>query len=121
MHTIIQCADEKDRTMRAPLLAISLLVMAAASPAAADTLQEVTTHGVVILLGGRQIDVDYTPDGKFTANGGQATGTWRIDGDRLCAIANGAPERCVAYPKGKKSGDSFNVTGPEGPATVRIK
>jgi hypothetical protein len=107
--------------MRARLLAMSLLMMAATSPAAADTLQEVATHGIVILLGGRQIDVDYTPDGKFTVNSGQATGTWRIDGDRLCAIANGNPEACVPYPKGKTSGDSFDVTGPEGPATVRIK
>ena len=107
--------------MRARLLAMSLLTMAAASPAAADTLQEVTTHGIVILLGDRQIDVDYTPDGKFTVNGGQATGTWRIDGDRLCAITNGEPETCVPYPKGKKSGDSFEVTGPRGAATVKIK
>jgi hypothetical protein len=107
--------------MRARLLAMSLLMMAATSPAAADTLQEVTSHGIVILLGGRQIDVDYTPDGKFTVNSGQATGTWRIDGDRLCAITNGNPETCVSYPKGKKSGDSFEVIGPEGPATVKIK
>jgi hypothetical protein len=100
---------------------MSLLMMAAASPAAADTLQEVTAHGIVILLGDRQIDVNYTADGKFTVNGGQATGTWRIDGDRLCAITNGNPETCVPYPKGKKSGDSFEVTGPQGPATVKIK
>ena len=107
--------------MRARLLAMSLLIIAATSPAAADTLQEVTTHGVVVLLGGRQLDVDYTPDGKFTVNSGQMTGTWRIDGDRLCAILNGNPEACVPYPKGKKSGDSFEVTGPEGLATVKIK
>jgi hypothetical protein len=100
---------------------MSLLTIAAASPAAADTLQEVTTHGIVIQLGDQQIDVVYTPDGKFTVNGGQATGTWRIDGDRLCAVADGNPEACVAYPKGKKSGDSFEVTGPRGQATVRIK
>lgn len=107
--------------MRARLLALSLSMMAAALPAAADTLQEVTTHGIVIQLGDRQIDVVYTPDGKFTVNGGMASGTWRIDGDRLCAITNGNPEACVAYPKGKKSGDSFEVTGPEGSATVKIK
>ena len=107
--------------MRAQRLAMSLLMMAASSPAAADTLQEVTTHGIVIRLGRRQIDVDYAPNGKFTVNSGQATGTWRIDGARLCAITNGNPETCVPYPKGKKSGDSFEVTGPEGLATVKIK
>jgi hypothetical protein len=30
-------------------------------------------------------------------------------------------EACVPYPKGMKSGDSFEVTGPEGLATVKIK
>jgi hypothetical protein len=107
--------------MRARLLAMSLLMMAAASPVAADTLQEVTAHGIVVLLGGRRIDVDYTPDGKLTVNSGQMTGTWRIDGDRLCASINGNPEACVPYPTGKKSGDTFEVTGPEGAATVKIK
>lgn len=96
-------------------------VLALATPALADTLQEVTTHGMLILLGERQIQVDYTPDGKFTLNGGQATGTWRIDGDRLCTSTNGNPENCVPYPTGKKSGDSFEVTGPQGSATVKIK
>ena len=77
---------------------------------------------MVITIADMQIDVDYTPDGKFTAMSGQITGTWRIDGDKLCTIAAIAPEEsCIAYPKGKKSGDSFEVTGPQGAATVKIK
>ena len=104
------------------LLIAAGLAAALATPAFADTLQEVTTHGMVIMLGDMQIDVDYTPDGKFTAAGGQVTGTWRIDGDKLCTVAAIAPdENCVAYPHGKKSGDSFEVTGPQGSATVKIK
>jgi hypothetical protein len=100
---------------------MSLLALGAAWPAAADTLQEVTTHGIVITVGDRQINVDYTPDGKLSVNNGQETGTWRIEGDALCATTNGRPEACVPYPKGKKSGDSFEVTGPLGSATVKIK
>jgi hypothetical protein len=69
-----------------------------------------------------KIDVAFTPDGKFTALDGQITGTWRIDGDKLCTTSNVSPdEQCVAYPTGKKSGDSFDVTGPQGSATITIK
>jgi opacity protein-like surface antigen len=108
-------------SMRKLLIAAGL-VAAFATPALADTVQEVTTHGMVITLGDMQIDVDYTPDGKFTALGGQVTGTWRIDGDKLCTVAAIAPdENCIVYPHGKKSGDSFEVTGPQGSATVKIK
>ena len=53
---------------------------------------------------------------------GRVTGTWRIEGDKLCTTSNfDANETCVAYPRDKKSGDSFALTGPRGTATVRIK
>jgi hypothetical protein len=100
-------------------LAVSALL---ARPALADTLQEVTTRGIVLTAGGMDIDVVYTPDGKFTAMNGQVTGTWRIDGDKLCTTSNFEPqESCVEYPKGKKPGDSFDLTTPQGTATIRIK
>ena len=104
-------------------LVIALAAAAAfATPALAGTLQEVTTHGMVIMAGDMQIDVDFTADGKFTVAGGQVTGTWRIDGDKLCTTSNFQPdESCVEYPKDKKSGDSFDVTGPQGTATIKIK
>jgi hypothetical protein len=107
--------------MRKLIIAAAALA-AFATPALADTLQEVTTKGMVITVQDMQIDVTFTPDGKFTALDGQVTGTWRIDGDKLCTTSNAAPdEQCVAYPKGKKSGDSFDVTGPQGSATITIK
>jgi hypothetical protein len=106
--------------MRSLLLAAGLLALA--TPAFADTLQEVTTHGMIVSVGDRKFEVDYTPDGKLTVNGGQATGAWRIDGDRLCTTFNAGPETCVAYPKGKASGDTFEVPGAQGgSATVKIK
>lgn len=106
--------------MRKLLVGIALAAFAA--PAFADTLKEVTTKGIVLTIQGMDIDVVYTPDGKFTAAEGQVTGTWRIDGDKLCTTSNFQPdEECTAYPKDKKSGDTFELTGPAGTATIRIK
>jgi opacity protein-like surface antigen len=103
-------------------LLLAAVVLALASPAFADTLQEVTTHGMIVTVGDRHFEVTYTPDGKLTVNGGRATGSWRIDGDSLCTTFNGGPETCVAYPKGKTSGDTFEVPGAQGgSATVKIK
>jgi hypothetical protein len=105
---------------------IACLAFAAlAAPAFAQqssTLQELTTKGMVMEAGGMQIEVTYKPDGTFTAMDDQVTGKWRIDGDKLCTSSNFSPaEECVAYPTGKKSGDSFEVTGAQGTATIRIK
>lgn len=107
--------------MRKFLLAAAA-VLALATPAVAGTLQEVTTKGIVLSVQGMDIDVTYTPDGKFTAMDGQVTGEWRIDGEKLCTKSNFDPnEQCVEYPKDKKSGDSFEVVGPQGAATIKIK
>ena len=103
-------------------LLAAAVVLAFATPAAADTLQEVTTKGIVLSVQGMDIDVTYKPDGTFTAMDDAVTGKWRIDGDKLCTSSNFEPtESCVAYPEGKKSGDSFEVTGPQGAATIKIK
>ena len=96
--------------------------LALTTPAAAGTLDEVVKHGIILTVQDMQIDVTYTPDGKFTALDGQVTGTWRIDGDKLCTTSNFDPnETCIAYPKDKKSGDSFELSGPQGSVTVKIK
>jgi hypothetical protein len=95
---------------------------ALATPAFADTIDEVVKHGIVLTIQGMDIDVAYTPDGKFTALDGQVTGTWKRDGDKMCTTSNVQPEEsCVAYPADKKSGDSFELTSPEGSATIKIK
>ena len=109
--------------MRTLLLAAAAAALAAfATPALADTLQEVTTKGIILTIQGQDIEVTYTPDGKFMAADGQVTGEWRIDGDKLCTKSNFDPtEQCVEYPKDKKSGDSFDLEGPQGVATIKIK
>ena len=106
--------------MRMILAAAALLAIAA--PAAAGTLQELTTHGMIMSVQGMDIEVTYKPDGTFTALDGQVTGKWRIDGDKLCTSSSFAPEEsCVAYPKDKKSGDKFDLTSDQGTATIKIK
>ncbi len=110
--------------------ALALISAPALAQEAATTLQEVTTKGIVLTVMDMDIDVNYTPDGKWVARnddltamlGSPLTGTWRIDGDKLCSVSTIAPdEDCAVYPAGKKSGDSFEVSGAQGPAMVRIK
>lgn len=104
-------------------LIIGAALLALAAPAFADTLKEVTTKGIILTIEGLgDIDVKYTPDGKFTAMDGQVTGEWRIDGDKLCTKSNMAPdEECTVYPKDKKSGDTFDLTSPQGTVKIKIK
>ena len=104
------------------LLLAAAALAALATPALTDTIHEVVTHGIVLSAQGMELEVTYTPDGKFTALDGQVTGTWRIDGEKLCTTSNFAPEeQCVAYPEGKVSGDSFDLTSPQGTANIKIK
>ena len=107
--------------MRSFILAAAA-ALTLAGPAFAGTLDEVVKHGIILTVQDMQIEVTYTPDGKFTALDGQVTGSWRIDGDKLCTTSNFDPnESCVAYPKDKKSGDSFDLEGPQGSVTIKIK
>jgi hypothetical protein len=103
-------------------LAAPALAQQPAGAPASDTLKAVTTKGIVLSVAGMDIDVKYTPDGKFTAMDGQVTGEWRTDGEKLCTRSNMAPdEECTVYPTGKKSGDSFDLTSAQGTATIKIK
>jgi hypothetical protein len=107
------------------LLAVTSIAFALAAPAFAQTtttLQQVTTRGITLSAAGFEVDVSYKPDGTFTAMDDQITGKWRIDGEKLCTTSNMSPaEECSVYPAGKKSGDSFDVTGAQGTATIKIK
>ena len=106
-------------------LTVAAIAVALSAPAfaqTATTLEEVTTKGIVLSVQGMDIDVTYKPDGTFTAMDDQVTGKWRIDGEKLCTSSNFEPtESCTAYPVGKKSGDTFDVTGPAGTASIKIK
>ena len=111
--------------MRTPIAIIaaaaSLALGAIATPALADTLEEITSHGMVVTIADMDIDVAFTPDGKFTALGGAISGTWKIDGAKLCTTTAEQGENCTVYPSGKKSGDTFDITSEQGTAKVHIK
>lgn len=105
----------------ASLAVLLLTVPAYAQTSNADTYREVVAKGIVIVTPDMEIDVQFTPDGKFTALKGVSGGTWRIDGDKLCSIPRETLiESCGVYPAGKKSGDTFEIAAPGGRVTVRI-
>ncbi|MDP3739667.1 MAG: hypothetical protein Q8R02_19920 [Hyphomonadaceae bacterium] len=108
--------------IRVAIAALLLASPAAAQTANADTYKAVIAHGVIIVAPEMEIDVSFTPDGKFTAFKGMSTGVWRIDGDKLCSTPNETLiESCSAYPAGKKSGDTFEVEAPGTRVTIRIR
>ena len=106
--------------MRGLIFAAGLLALVATS-ARAGTIQEVIAHGIVVKVGDGEFDLTFTPDGKFADKTGQVTGTWRIDGDKLCTTAGDGMENCSVYPADKKSGDSFDVVTPQVTVTMKIK
>ena len=112
-------------------LIIGAALVALSAPAFADTLKEVTTKGIILTIDQvGAIDITYKPDGTWvgknetleSAIGGPLTGKWRIDGDKLCTEADIQPgESCTAYPKDKKSGDSFMLETPQGGVQIKIR
>lgn len=90
---------------------------------ASDTLQAITTKGMVLTVSGFDIEMSFSPDHRFTAMEGALTGKWRVDGKSLCTTGDAdSVESCTEYPVGKKSGDTFEVTNPQGAAfAIRIK
>jgi hypothetical protein len=119
--------------MRSMIAATALLAITA--PAFAQevplTLKEVTTKGVILTIEQfGAIDISYKPDGTWVgknealegAIGGPLTGKWKIEGEKLCTEVDIMPGMtCSEYPKDKKSGDEFEVTGDQGTAKVKIK
>ena len=103
------------------ITAAALAAAAIAAPVRAETLDEVVAHGMVVNIADMDIDVAFTPDHKFTALGGSIAGTWKIEGDKLCTTTAEQGESCTAYPAGKKSGDTFEVSNEQGTARVHIK
>ena len=119
--------------MRNLIIGASLLALAAPAFAQAvpDTLKEVTTKGIILTIDQvGDIDITYKADGTWVgknealegAIGGPLTGKWKIEDGKLCTEADIMPGMtCSAYPAGKKSGDTFEVTGDQGTAKIKIK
>lgn len=109
--------------MRMPFILGAVAAFALAGSASAGTLDEITTKGMVMSVGDFELDFVFTPDGNFTSMGGALTGTWRVDGDKLCTKGDSDPsETCLAYPADKKSGDVFEMPHPAlGSIKIKIK
>jgi len=117
---------KKGRKMRilplAGLAAFLLAPPAIAQTSNADTYREVIAKGVVILTPTLDIDVKFTPDGRFVALGGMSKGSWKLVGDKMCSTPDETLiESCGLYPPGKKSGDEFEIEAPTGRVKVRIQ
>lgn len=113
--------------MQKTLILVAAATAMLATPAMAreseTTLDHVIKKGVVLSVSGFEIPVMYHEDGTYTANamGSDVPGTWRIDGASLCTESSMQPgETCTEYPEGKGPGDSFEVMGAMGPATITI-
>ena len=105
------------------LIIATALAVGLAAPALADTLEAVTTKGVVISMQGMEIPINYAADGTFSgeAMGMPFEGNWRIEGASLCTTSDFAPdESCTEYPADKGPGDSFDIEGAMGTATIKI-
>lgn len=103
-----------------PIAILSSLLLA--SSALANTLDQVTTKGLTIMINGNPVDIDFKPNGTFSMLNGLLTGKWRIDGNKLCTTGDAdGKETCNVYPAGKKSGDKFTLDTPNGPLAVQIK
>ena len=105
------------------LMLLALPAFGQTAPASnADTLKQVTEHGVIILTPDLEIDVKFSPDGRFVALGGLSKGAWKIVGDKLCSTPDETQmETCAVYPPGKKSGDTFEIPTGAGRVSVKIK
>jgi len=85
-----------------------------------DTIAAILAHGDVVNASGRFFVFAYKPDGTFTA--GALSGTYTVDGGKLCITIDGVVDNdCADYPAGKKTGDSFTVDSEMGPFTVTIR
>ncbi len=105
------------------LLISAALAAGLAAPAMADTLEAVTSKGVVLSMMGMEIPVTYNADGTYTADamGQTINGKWRIEGASLCSSNDMQPEEtCTEYPEGKGPGDEFTISGDQGEVTIKI-
>ncbi len=93
----------------------------AAGAPAIDTIAVMIQNGSKMAVMGMEFAFTYKADGTYADDQGTG-GKYRVDGSKLCLTPDSiGQELCSEYPAGKKSGDSFDVTGPQGTATIKIK
>lgn len=99
----------------------TLAAVFAASPvlaqtAPSDTVKLLLEKGATLNVPSQGMtgDITYNADGTFTGLDGVYTGTYTVDGSKLCSTAPavGEDNNCVEYPSGLKSGDKFTFNHP---------
>lgn len=82
-----------------------------------DTMQAAFGNTVRITQGANQYDAHYNADGTFTNTLG-LKGDWRLDGETLTLIVDGAPVGSTTLPNGKNVGDSWSMKDQSGQDAV---
>jgi phosphate-selective porin len=107
--------------LKLALLAAAMIAAPAFAQApATDTVKAVVEKGVSIEIGGFAGTVDYKADGTFSGFDGMFSGTYKVDGNKICSESD-LGSSCAEYPDGKKSGDSFELPSEMGPMKVTIR
>jgi len=94
--------------LAAGLVALPALAQTPAAKPASDTIKAMIEKGVTMSVMGFEGEIKYTADGNWSGFDGQASGTYTVDGDKMCTKSD-MGEGCATYPAGKKSGDKFSV------------
>jgi hypothetical protein len=103
--------------------AVTLGAALTGSVANADTIDEAVGNTVVVRLADGSVErYLFDADNTFTVNlaDGQVSGTWALNGEKICIdIGDGEPI-CEDYPKGKKVGDTWTEIDDDDGSTLTI-
>lgn len=87
-------------------IAAPALAQTAAPPS--DTIKAILEKGVTMTVMGYSGEIEYKADGTYSGFDGQATGTYTVDGTKMCSTSD-MGTGCAEYPVGKKPGDAFKI------------
>lgn len=103
------------------LAPVAVVMSAMAQTPGSDTVRVMVEKGATFLIDGIAYAFEPKPDGRYAGGQGGVGGTYRVDGKAICLTPATYPqEMCFTCPDGRKSGDTFEVDGLRGAATVRI-
>lgn len=105
----------------ASLAPMIIVLAAAAQTPTSDTIQKMLEKGAVFEVANTAYGFAPKSDNSYGDGKGGPGGAYRVDGSSLCLTPEAfGQEVCFEFPAGKKSGDTFEVSGPAGQAKVKI-
>ena len=106
------------------ILSVVAVAFSAGAAFAADPMSSLYGNTLVVTMAdGMATKLMYKPDHTFTGvdgKGQKISGTWAVDGDKVCATqvqpppAAGAEKHCGPVMSDKKAGDKWEGTTPDG-------